>query len=282
MSIQALNAGYNGYLQQQAVLNSAPKVSQQSSGAPVVAERYQNSVKKWGAREALANLGNRFFGANGLDDLVNGWTTGLVTDKTLQTANMTRQNAASYAELLNLGQNGVSASQWMQADVRQAVRAANWQNAFNTQTWQTLKTNPGHVLKQRVYGNIAPAAEALATGKNWAGGAMNVLGLGMLGYSIADGTRKGYLYAKSQEDGSARSRLRTAATTLNSFVGQGLKSIVSWEAGSIGFALTKATLGLGGLPGVLAGVAGGGVFSALSYVGLSKVIPEPPEVPKKP
>ncbi|MEB3207011.1 MAG: hypothetical protein VKK59_06660 [Vampirovibrionales bacterium] len=252
--------------------------------APTFWERYQTVLQRWGSRELVSGLGSQIAHEAGL----GSEPCQLIKSASIinpQTAAKIQTSGLSYADLFNIAHQGVAPKAWVDADIRAAVRAANWQHAFqpNSATrglpvWEYIRQHPKAFITGRIQSNLAPTTTALASGQHVLLGAMNALGLGMLGYTILENTVKGYHYAKSQQkDDSLKSKAQTALTTAGTFIGQSFKNILCWEIGSAGFAMARGALGLKGLPGTLTSVALGGIGSSLAYVGLSRVIANPPE-----
>ncbi len=256
--------------------------------SPTFWDRYQTVLQRWGGRELVSGLGSDIAQQAG----IGVTSSGLVKRAALissQTAANIQANSQSYGELFNIGHQGVPPHSWVDPDIRAAVRAANLQHAFQPNlatrglpVWEYIRQHPKAFIQGRIQSNLAPTTTALASGQNLLLGGMNALGLGMLGYTILENTAKGYHYAKSQQkDDSLKSNIQTAWSTAATFIGQAFKNILCWEIGSAGYAIARGALGLKGLTGTLSSVALGGIGSSLAYVGLSRVIQNPPELTDK-
>lgn len=154
----------------------------------------------------------------------------------------------------------------------------------------TLRQNLtfGSFLKQLVWGdNVKTISEPLGTEiKNAVTGEetgkvksctslLRTISLGVFLWGILSKTQDAYRVAKSEEDGSFLSKLLTIGKTAYAFVTQSIKGLISWELGTIGFAIGMALIPVGGIPGFIAGAIGSGLFGAISYKLLSQVIADP-------
>ncbi len=127
------------------------------------------------------------------------------------------------------------------------------------------------VVNQNIKNVLGPLSE----GKLLVGGLMSAAWL-MMGLAVLRSTKQAYNNAMDRNEGFLKATWDAGKT----FVTKGIKMVAAWEMAGIGYALgtalfTLATGATGGLALLAVGVGVGALFSGMTHVALSKIMPEP-------
>lgn len=127
------------------------------------------------------------------------------------------------------------------------------------------------VINQNIKNVLGPLSE----GRLLVGGLMSLSWL-MMGASVFQATGQAYSNAMDRDEGFLKALWDGGKT----MVTKGIKMLAAWEMAGLGYALgtalfTLATGVTGGLALLAIGIGVGALFSGMTHVALSKIIPEP-------
>lgn len=191
------------------------------------------------------------------------------------------QRAVSYSELLHLGneQTPVNKLSWNRLSDNVQSNLKNfkeWIKPNNIKDFFAHTSTSGY-LKNTVYrGNIQPIKDMGTAAKRTDGdvgtGVFKTLGMSLLGFDVVRHGYDAYKNAKSQEDGSLKSKWHTAAATVKETGKYAARDGTSWEFAGIGAAIGKAILpvAIGGVS--LGGIAAGALLGLLAEKGMDKLL----------
>jgi hypothetical protein len=97
-------------------------------------------------------------------------------------------------------------------------------------------------------------------------------------FNILLQTRNAYRYEKSREDGTLLSKVKTLGLTLKTSLEQTVKSVTTWELGTLGMRFGRILMATMGWPATIVGLALGIAMGGIGYSALSVIIPDPPKI----
>lgn len=151
--------------------------------------------------------------------------------------------------------------------------------------WAELLQNPTQLknVSQGAFHHTftRSATEVFTTGRHLFTSALSLFSLGFLALDTVKTTAQANAKARSQEDGSLASKLKTFGATVATLAREAGVHTAAWGAGTLGFTLGKAlgftipALGLAaGWPAVIAGCAVGAVCTGLTYYLANQLVPK--------
>jgi len=234
------------------------------------ADTYVERTGIWGARIAAGEVSEHLYPKakpdwnNALHEKLNPFATG----------------AVSYEKILGLDS--------IKLEVGKDAYFKNYRQVLSLEGWETYKEgvrenfrgflcpkamhfiSPKDYFKQTIFSfNIQRITEQLKDG-HFMAALSRIAGPLLMGWGVISRTKENYEDSKSQGlQGQA-----LLGKTLKAFIGQSVKSIVSWEAGTIGYAIGASALCIGGAPAVIGGILLGGILGTACYKALSRIMPD--------
>lgn len=131
---------------------------------------------------------------------------------------------------------------------------------------------PGEFVRNTLLGrNAEKITEQLKEGRFMAA-LSRIAGPLLLSIGIVSRTKDAYVAAKSE----GITGLKLLGRTAKACLGQTVKSVMCWEAASVGVAIGAAAVCVGTVPALAGGILVGSIFGTACYKLLSQWLPDPP------